>query len=100
MFLLYKKKLFDNKLFLNAAFFSIPLPFLANELGWITAEVGRQPWIVYHLLKTSDAVLVSVPAYQILLTIFLFSFFYAVLFFLWIFLIRYELLHEEGGIQG
>jgi cytochrome d ubiquinol oxidase subunit I len=36
--------------------FSIPLPYIANQLGWIVAEVGRQPWIVYGLMKTSDAV--------------------------------------------
>ena len=34
----------------------IPLPYLANQLGWTVAEVGRQPWIVYGLMKTSDAV--------------------------------------------
>ena len=36
--------------------FLIPLPYLANELGWTLTEVGRQPWIVYGLMKTSDAV--------------------------------------------
>ena len=34
---------------------SIPLPYISNEAGWIVAEVGRQPWIVYGLMKTSDA---------------------------------------------
>lgn len=37
-------------------FFAIPLPYLANQLGWIAAEVGRQPWIVYGLMKTSAGV--------------------------------------------
>jgi cytochrome d ubiquinol oxidase subunit I len=41
---------------LRLLFFAIPLPYLANQLGWIAAEVGRQPWIVYGLLRTSDAV--------------------------------------------
>ncbi len=36
--------------------YAIPLPYIANELGWIVAEVGRQPWIVYGLMKTKDAV--------------------------------------------
>lgn len=40
----------------------IPLPYLANELGWIVTEMGRQPWIVYGLMRTSDAVsLISAP---------------------------------------
>jgi cytochrome d ubiquinol oxidase subunit I len=34
----------------------IPLPYLANEMGWMLAEVGRQPWIVYGMMRTSDAV--------------------------------------------
>jgi cytochrome d ubiquinol oxidase subunit I len=40
------------KLFL----FSIPLPYIASELGWMLAEVGRQPWVVYGVMKTSNAV--------------------------------------------
>ena len=35
---------------------AIPLPFIALEMGWTVTEVGRQPWIVYKLMKTSDAV--------------------------------------------
>jgi len=34
---------------------AIPLPYIANELGWTVAEIGRQPWIVYNLMRTSDA---------------------------------------------
>jgi len=106
LFLLYKGKLYDNKLFLNIAFWTIPLSFIANQLGWISAEVGRQPWIVYHILKTSDAVSVSVPPFQILLTIILFLIIYSGLFFVWIFLLRHELhslklskpaVDEKGG---
>ena len=36
--------------------YAIPLPYLAIQLGWIVTELGRQPWIVYGMLKTSDAV--------------------------------------------
>lgn len=43
LLLMKKNKLWDNRLFLKLAFLSIPLPFIGNELGWITAEVGRQP---------------------------------------------------------
>ena len=42
--------------FLKVLPWLIPLPYLANELGWTLAELGRQPWIVYGLMKTSDAV--------------------------------------------
>ncbi len=88
VFLWMRKKLFTNKWFLILAMASIPLPFLANELGWIAAEVGRQPWIVYKVLKTRDAISVTVPASQILATIILFCFVYALLFFAWIVVLR------------
>ena len=94
IFLLWRKRLFTNKMFLKLAVLLMPVPFIANELGWMTAEVGRQPWIVYHLMKTSDAISVSVPAGQILFTIICFSLIYILLFALWIFLIRREILSD------
>jgi cytochrome d ubiquinol oxidase subunit I len=57
-----------------------PLPLLANEGGWIAAEVGRQPWAVYKVLRTADAASASVPAWQILFTIIMFSIIYALIF--------------------
>jgi len=86
----WRQKLFSNRLFLWLATLSIPLPFIANELGWITAEVGRQPWVVYELLRTKDAISVMVPASQILLTIVLFCMVYALLFAVWIGVLRRE----------
>ncbi len=53
----YKRnRLVQSPLYLKIMVFSIPLPYIATELGWVLAEVGRQPWIVYGLMKTSDAV--------------------------------------------
>jgi cytochrome d ubiquinol oxidase subunit I len=45
--------------------FAIPLPYIAGQLGWIVAEVGRQPWIVYGVLKTTDAVSRSLSTSQV-----------------------------------
>ncbi len=45
---------------------ALVFPYLANELGWITAEIGRQPWIVYGLLKTADAYSRSISAGDVL----------------------------------
>jgi cytochrome d ubiquinol oxidase subunit I len=73
--------------------FLVPVPFLLNEFGWITAEVGRQPWIVYRLLKTSDAVSVVVPAWQILASILLFTTLYSVLAGFGFFLLKREIAH-------
>ncbi len=50
-----RKRLVDSPNYLKLMLLSIPLPYIAIELGWIVAEVGRQPWIVYGLFKTSDA---------------------------------------------
>lgn len=91
LLLLVKDKLYENKLFLRLAVLAVPLPFLANELGWIAAEVGRQPWIVYGLLRTKDAASPSVPAAQILISIIGFGLIYALLFGVWIFLLKRKL---------
>jgi len=56
LYLYFKNKLLDAKLFLRMLLYSIPLPYIANHLGWAVAEVGRQPWIVYGLMKTEEAV--------------------------------------------
>jgi cytochrome d ubiquinol oxidase subunit I len=50
-----KNRLLESRWFLWIMLFAIPLPYLAIEAGWVLAEVGRQPWIVYGLLKTADA---------------------------------------------
>ncbi|MGI6031911.1 MAG: cytochrome ubiquinol oxidase subunit I [Coriobacteriales bacterium] len=59
-------------------------PLLAIETGWLTAEFGRQPWIVYGLLKTSDAISQAVPAWQLLVTIVLFVVVYLLIIITWI----------------
>ena len=51
-----RNQLLESPLYLKLMLYSIPLPYLAIQLGWIVAEVGRQPWIVYEVMKTSDAV--------------------------------------------
>ncbi len=92
MLLLWRRKLFEFRPFLWAAFVSIPLPIIANELGWIAAEVGRQPWVVYGEMLTRDAISVNVPAGHILASIILFGLVYALLLVVWIFLTRRKLL--------
>ena len=46
----------ENPGYLKMMLYCIPLPYVAIEAGWVVAEVGRQPWIVYGVLKTADAV--------------------------------------------
>lgn len=102
LLLWWKGKLFEDKpyskYYLIVGVLAIPLPVIAMELGWIAAEVGRQPWAVYHVLRTSDAVSASVPADQILLSIIVFTLIYAVLFVLWILLMVKEI--QKGPQLG
>jgi len=58
-----KRRLEQSPRFLRFATWMILAPFLANTTGWIFTEVGRQPWVVYGLLKTSKAVSVLAPGY-------------------------------------
>ena len=53
-FLLWRGKLFQNRWVLWALLLSFPFPYIANTAGWLTAELGRQPWVVYGLIRTSE----------------------------------------------
>ncbi len=93
LFAFWKETPLENPRLLQLLFLSIPLPFIANEVGWIVAEVGRQPWIVYNLLKTKDAISVTLPAWQILTSLLVFVLLYSMLFCIWFFLIKRTLDH-------
>jgi cytochrome d ubiquinol oxidase subunit I len=56
LYLLFKGTISDNKWFLWIALLSIPLPYIASELGWILTELGRQPWIIQDMMTVSKAV--------------------------------------------
>ncbi|MCB0282557.1 MAG: cytochrome ubiquinol oxidase subunit I [Calditrichaeota bacterium] len=88
MFFLWRGTLIRKKWFLYVLIFSVLLPQIANQLGWISAEVGRQPWIVYGLLRTSDALSKVVTANQIWFSLILFFLIYTLLFVLFIFLLN------------
>jgi cytochrome d ubiquinol oxidase subunit I len=78
---------------LPAMVVSVLGPQIANQLGWMTAEVGRQPWIVYGLLRTSEGLSKTVKADAVLGSLVLFTFVYVFLFALFIFLLNEKLQH-------
>lgn len=80
--------LFQKRWLLWIFVFSVIGPFVANELGWVTAEVGRQPWIVYNLLRTSEAVSQNLTSAQVIGSIVMFGVIYTLLFVVWIFLLN------------
>jgi cytochrome d ubiquinol oxidase subunit I len=75
---LKRDRLLDSPGYLKAMLYSIPLPYIAIALGWTVTEVGRQPWIVYGLMKTKDAVS-SIAVSQVSVTLFGFIVVYGLL---------------------
>jgi len=63
LWLMRRRRLERSKWFLRFGTWMILAPFIANSVGWIFTEVGRQPWVVYGLLKTSNAVTLISPGY-------------------------------------
>jgi cytochrome bd ubiquinol oxidase subunit I len=82
-FFYWRKTLFHTRWILWVFVFAVIGPVVANEVGWTAAEVGRQPWIVYNLLRTSDALSKAVGAGQVLASIVLFIVIYVLLLLLW-----------------
>src|SRR5699024_8661251 len=74
-----KDKLMNKPWFLKAMVYGISLPFIANTVGWIMTEIGRQPWVVFGLMKTEDAVSPTVTANEVLFSLISFSSLYAIL---------------------
>ncbi|MDO7173287.1 cytochrome ubiquinol oxidase subunit I [Mariniflexile sp. AS56] len=66
---LFRKKLYKTKWILWSLMFMLPFPYIANTTGWYTAELGRQPWLVYNLLRTSAGASPTVSAGNTLFTL-------------------------------
>lgn len=93
VFLWWRGKLFDYPLVLKISVASVLLPQIANQVGWFAAEVGRQPWIVYGLLRTSEAFSKNVNEGQLWFSLILFFIIYSLLFALFIFLLDQKIKH-------
>ncbi|MBV9609740.1 MAG: cytochrome ubiquinol oxidase subunit I [Acidobacteria bacterium] len=92
-FLLWRGSLEKSRWMLWILMFTFPFPYIANTAGWITAEVGRQPWIVYGLMRTSQGYSKMVSAGNGIFTLLGFMGLYAVLAMLFLFLIYREIAH-------
>jgi cytochrome d ubiquinol oxidase subunit I len=95
-YLMVRQRLEQNRLLLWAIFLSFPLPFIAILTGWYTAEVGRQPWVVYGLLRTADAVTPFLTARSATISLVVFVVVYALIFAFGTFYI-YRLLRAGPG---
>jgi len=93
-FLLWRRRLFTSRWMLWILLLTLPFPYIANTAGWMTAELGRQPWLVYNLMRTVDGYSKAVSAGNGIFTLLGFMGMYTVLGILFLFLVRREI--ERG----
>jgi cytochrome d ubiquinol oxidase subunit I len=89
----WRGTLWETRWLLWLFVFAVLGPQAANQLGWFTAEVGRQPWIVYGLMRTADGISPTVTAAQILTSIAMFTVIYLGLFILFVYLLDQKIRH-------
>jgi cytochrome d ubiquinol oxidase subunit I len=98
LLLLWRGRLFNARWMLWILMLSAPFPYIANTAGWMTAELGRQPWVVYGLMRTEDGYSKLVSAGNSMFTLLGFMGLYTVLGILFLFLIWREI--EHGPVAG
>lgn len=89
----WKGSLFERRWLLWVLVLSVLGPQLANQLGWFAAEVGRQPWLVYGLMRTSDGLSAVVQAEVVLTSLILFTLIYLLLFAVFVYLLNDKIQH-------
>ncbi len=94
---LWRGRLYSNKRLLWALMLSLPFPYIATTAGWMTAELGRQPWLIYGLMRTADGVSPRVSAGNGLFTLIGFMGLYTLLAVLFLFLVHREIDHGPAG---
>jgi cytochrome d ubiquinol oxidase subunit I len=97
VFLLWRKRLYDARWMLWILMLAAPFPYIANTAGWMTAEMGRQPWLVHGLLRTQDGYSKMVSAGNGWFTLLGFMGMYTVLSILFLFLVYRQV---EAGPEG
>lgn len=102
--LLCLKRLFRTRLMLWLIMLVMPFPYIANEAGWVTTEVGRQPWIIYGIMRTADATSPTVVTGETIFTTIGFAGMYFLLGVLFLYLVLREIgigpsaAGEQGGV--
>jgi cytochrome bd ubiquinol oxidase subunit I len=89
--LLWRKRLYETPAALWLLMLTMPFPYIANEAGWVTSEVGRQPWIVYGIMKTAQASSPTVVSGEIIFTLIGFAGMYFMLGVLFLYLTLREI---------
>ena len=92
-FLLWRNALYESRWMLWILMLSFPLPYIANTAGWMTAELGRQPWLIHGIMRTVHGASPRVGAGSAWFSLLGFMGMYVVLSILWLFLIYREIDH-------
>ena len=98
LFFWWRSTLFEQRWLLRVYVVSVLGAYAANECGWVSAELGRQPWIVYGLLRTSDALSKAVTANQVAASIAMFAIVYLLLFVVWVYVMNDKIQHGPDEI--
>jgi len=98
--LLWRERLFRMRPVLWAFVLMVAAPQAANQLGWISAEVGRQPWIVYGLLRTTDGLSRVVDARQVTVSLVLFTVVYLLLMVVFVYLLDKKIKHGPDSVEA
>ena len=93
------KTIFEKRWLMTVYVFAVLAAYAANQAGWISAEVGRQPWVVYGLLRTSDGISKAIVGEQVLISILMFSFVYLLLFAVWVFVMNSKIQHGPEAFE-
>lgn len=99
VFLYWGKRIYNMRWLLWLFVFSIILTELSTQTGWLTAEVGRQPWIVYNVMRTVDAVSPVLFTADVLASIVMFIILYVLLFVLFIYLLNNKIQHGPDPLE-
>ncbi len=94
-----RKKILESKWTLRLLVISVLFPEIGNQLGWYSAEIGRQPWVVYGLLKTKDGVSKNLVPSQVIFSLILFAFIYLLIFVLFIYLMNRKIQQGPEDVE-
>ncbi len=97
---LRKGRLYTSRPVLWTLMLLLPFPYIANTTGWMTAELGRQPWVIHGLMRTAAGISPEVSAGNALFTLIGFAGMYTVLSILFLFLMHREIAHGPEPAAG
>lgn len=96
---LWRGNLEKQRWFLFLSIFSVLFPYAGNLAGWFTAEAGRQPWVVYNVMRTHEGLSKVVTADQVYASLIMFAVMFSLLLFLFLFLLSRKILHGPENLD-